>query len=363
VLLLEKFVIKKNKEKNIKEKNLAYGGQALIEGVLMRGGESYALTIKTPENTFYKEKNNYVSIGKRIKFLGFPFIRGVVGFIENMSIGLKVINKSAEIAFPEENNKKSSGIAMFFVFALSILIALTIFGGLPYYLTSILFPLNHNNNPVSYNLVSGIIRLIAFFLYIFAISFMNDTKRLFGYHGAEHKVINTYEKKEDLTVENSMKSSRLHPRCGTSFIFIVFLISILIFPLFNIYFNTQSWYIEIGKIKNFGVFLQKLVHFLSHIIIGLPIVSSLSYELLKISDKFKKSFIVKVLISPGLFFQLFTTKEPDETMIKASILSLKMVLNEEDAGVKREVSDKIFSGKSNLALNILLIPVFFIFII
>ncbi|MCK4798034.1 MAG: DUF1385 domain-containing protein, partial [Spirochaetes bacterium] len=235
------------KNNNLKEQNLAYGGMALIEGVLMRGSESYAFTVKKQDEIFYKEKSNYSSIGKRIKFLGLPFIRGVIGLFENLIIGMKVLNKSAEIAYPEEG-EKISNIKMFFMFVISFSLALLIFTGIPYFLTS-LSSLSHNTNPVLYNLVAGAIRMIMFFIYLILISFLKDAKRLFGYHGAEHKTIHAYEAKKNLTVDNVKTFSRLHPRCGTSFVFIVFLITLLIFPLFNIFFNSQSWYIIL---QNYG---------------------------------------------------------------------------------------------------------------
>lgn len=346
-----------NTDNTIKEKNLAYGGQALIEGVLMRGKEGYAFTVKKPDDTFYKEKTNYVTLGKRIKFLGWPFIRGIVGFFESIVIGIKVLNKSASLAFPEENEKEMSNVSMFFIFLISLLLALVVFTGFPYFLTS-LFPVNYNDNPFSYNLIAGIIRMIMFFIYLFAISFINDTKRLFGYHGAEHKTIHTYEAKKDLSVENVKSSSRLHPRCGTSFIFIVFLITIVIFPLFNIYFNTQIWYTSIKQYGMLGTVLQRLIHIASHIFIGMPIVASISYELLKLSQKFEKNPLVKILISPGLFFQLFTTREPDETMIKAAILSLKMVLGNEKPDLKRNINDNV-NMKFNLSTTLLIFPILF----
>lgn len=333
-----------DKNTNLKENNLAYGGQALIEGVLMRGKGAYAYTIKKPDDSFYKEKINYTVLGKRIKFFGLPFIRGIIGFVESLLIGIKVLNKSALIAFPEEEdakkkNKAASDLTMILLFIVSFAIAFVIFVGIPYLLTS-LTTLNHNNNPILYNLVAGIIRMIFFFIYLILISFLKDTKRLFGYHGAEHKTIHTYESKVDLTVENVKKYSRLHPRCGTSFIFIVFIITLIIFPFFNLFFNTQSWYHAVGNLP-FGSVLQRLIHILSHIIVGMPIVAALSYELLKLSQKLEKNPIIKVLISPGLFFQLFTTREPDETMIKAAIYSLKMVLDEEKEDIIRNIKDTI----------------------
>lgn len=388
---------------DIKEKDLAYGGQALIEGVLMRGSEGYAYTVKQPDGNFVKEKFRYKSLGSRFKVLGFPFIRGIVGFFENMVLGMKVLNKSAEIAFPEEQpDKKTSGVTMFFTFMFALMIAMLLFVGLPYFLTQFI-GLDHNENYIMYNLVSGVIRMVFFFVYLILISLMEDTKRLFGYHGAEHKTIHTYEDKAELTVENVKKHSRLHPRCGTSFIFIVFLITIIVFPVFNIILNSNDLYNKLESVpvsidaedygndltflkersnakpffsnksisaedvnlfdtayeisndsdekfvlvqgltgsetkrlkelvtylgyNKLGRFLQNIIIILSHIFVGMPIVASISYEMLKLSGKFRHNFFVKIFVAPGLFFQLFTTREPDDTMIEAAISSLQMVLD------------------------------------
>lgn len=340
---------------NIKEKDLAYGGQALIEGVLMRGQSGYAFTVKKNDGDYYKEKKEYVSLGKRIKLFGLPFVRGIAGLFENMILGMKILNKSAEIAYPEEENGKISSIAMFFLFFFSLLLAMSIFVGVPYFLTS-LFSLSHNYNPFSYNLVSGLIRMIMFFGYLSLISLLKDTKRLFGYHGAEHKTIHAYEAKKELTVENVKEESRLHPRCGTSFVFIVFIITLFVFPFFNIFFNSQGWYTVLENYGRFGSIAQKLIHILSHILVGMPIVGSISYEILKLSGKFSKNPIIKVFIAPGLFFQLFTTRQPDDTMIKAGILSLKMILGEEKPDIKRNINDNI-SAKLNIATACFIFPI------
>ncbi|OHD17709.1 MAG: hypothetical protein A2086_02975 [Spirochaetes bacterium GWD1_27_9] len=337
-----------------KETNLAYGGQALIEGIMMRGKEGYAFTIKKQDGTFHKEKHDYVALGKRIKFFGLPFIRGISGFFENMFIGIKVLNKSAEIAFPEENNQKTSNFTMFVTFGLAMVIAMGIFVALPYFLTQV-FGIVHNKEPFMYNLIAGVIRMLFFFMYLILISFMKDTKRLFGYHGAEHKTIHTYESDKDLTVENVKTYSRLHPRCGTSFLFIVFLITIVVFPFINEFFIRQTWYQLLSNYGKIGDALQKLVIIASHILIGMPIVSSISYEILKLSGKFYKNFLVKIFIAPGLFFQLFTTREPEEDMIKVGIISLNMVLGKEDADVPRAVSDTdILPKKASVVLSTLL---------
>lgn len=316
----------KNEKNDKKEMNLAYGGQALIEGVLMRSPDGYAFTVRKPDKTLHKEYHAYVSLGKRMKFFGLPFIRGIAGFCENLCFGMKIINRSAEIAFPEEaasdsgEKKESSTFAMILTYALAFGLAMLLFVATPYFITS-LFKLDHTENPFLYNLVAGIIRMFFFFIYLFLISFMEDTKRLFGYHGAEHKTINAYEAEKELSVENVRSSSRLHPRCGTSFIFIVFLITIVIFPFFNIFFNQFDWYLYAHKS------LQRLIIIASHIIIGMPIVSSISYELLKLSAKYEKNPIVKLFVLPGLFFQLFSTREPDDSMIETAISSLQMVMN------------------------------------
>ncbi len=314
-----------------RETELAYGGQALIEGIMMKGKSGYAFTVKKPDGTYYKEMKEHKSLASRNKFLGLPFVRGVAGFVENMSFGMGILNRSASIAFPEEikENSKTSNITMFITFALALVFAFGIFNFLPYFLTSIT-KIDHNQHPFSYNLIAGCIRMVFFFLYIVLISFMSDTKRLFGYHGAEHKTIHAYEQGLPLTMENVRKSSRLHPRCGTSFMFIVFLITIFVFPFINELFIRQSWYLALP------VSLQKIVIILSHIVIGLPIVSGISYEILKLAGKFYKSPIVKVLVSPGLFFQLFTTREPDDDMIKAGILSLSMLLGREELATPRD---------------------------
>ena len=330
-----------NKNNNLKETNLAYGGQAIIEGVLMRGKKGYAFTVKQPDDNFYKEKVDYITLGKRIKFFGYPLIRGIIGLFESLIIGIKVLNKSAVIAFPEEEKKDKnntvSNLTIILMLIVSFLIAFLIFGGIPYFLTS-LFTLSHNENPILYNFTAGIIRMIFFFIYLILISFLKDTKRLFGYHGAEHKTINTYEANKDLTVDNVKKNTRFHPRCGTSFIFIVFIITLIVFPFINLFFNTQIWYQAIEKLP-FGLIIQRLIHIFSHLLIGMPIVAAISYELLKLSQKFEKNFIIKILISPGLFFQLFTTREPDDTMIKSAIYSLKMLLGEEEQATTRKIND------------------------
>lgn len=309
-----------------KDLNLAYGGQAIIEGVLMRSSDGYAFTVRKPDGSLHREGYAYKSLSKKYKIFGFPFIRGISGFIENIVLGTKILNKSADIAFPEEKNdskKWYTSLLSFLMFSFAMIFAMVIFVGIPYFLTD-LTKIDDNTNYFSYNIISGIIRMLFFIVYLLLISLLKDTRRLFGYHGAEHKTINAFEKGKKLTVEEVKTASRLHPRCGTSFVFIVFLITIIVFPFFNMYFNTKNWYISSPE------FVQKLIIIISHIIVGMPIVSSISYELLKLSAKFEKNPIIKLFVLPGLAFQLITTKEPDDSMIEVAIESLSMVLKKSE---------------------------------
>jgi len=362
-----------NKEKNNnpikieegREKDLAYGGQALIEGILMRSKKGFGFTVRKPDGSLYKEKTDYTSLSEKIKFLGLPFVRGIVGFFENMFIVLKVLNKSAEIAFPaEESNKKTSNVTIFLTFLLALMFAMVIFVGIPYFLPS-LFKIKDNETPFLYNLIAGFFRFIFFFAYLFLISFLKDTQRLFSYHGAEHKTIHTYEKGEDLTIDNVKKSSRLHPRCGTSFVFIVFLITLFIFPFIDSLYINQEWFRALSNLDKLGRIIQKLIKLITHIFIGMPIVASISYELLKLSGKFYKNFLVKIFVAPGLFFQLFTTREPDDEMIKIGIISLNLILGKEDVNTPRKVTDEIFisNNKNSLASTLLLFPLYLFLIL
>jgi uncharacterized protein YqhQ len=343
--------------KSNKETNLAYGGQALIEGVLMRGKDGYAYTVKQPDETFYKHKKDYKSIGARIRFFGLPFVRGVAGLFENMRLGTKIINRSAEIAFPEEAEKETTiwhKIASYLIMILSMGVIISIFLLVPRFLPK-LTPFTPESDPFVYNLISAVIRLVMFFGYLLFISVFKDARRLFGYHGAEHKTIHAYENDLPLTVENVSSQTRLHPRCGTSFMFIVFLITIIVFPFFDILMERMTWFAELGtKYGRIGDITKNIIIIVLHVFVGMPIVSSISYELLKISARFQRNPVFKVFIAPGLFFQLFTTREPDEGMIKAAIISLKMVTGEEDPDTKRSLQDSVTGKPVNTVLTTLM---------
>jgi len=246
----------------------------------------------------------------RFKKLGkIPFLRGLFRLYDMMSLGLRALNLSTELAFPEDEQMGKGGT--FVTFAIAIIVAISAFMILPVYLTNIIPGLQLSNSIV-FNLVEGMIRMSFFFIYLLLISRMKDIHRVFQYHGAEHKVVHTYEADEELTVENAQKHTTLHPRCGTAFLMTVFVIAILIFSLVG---QPAAW-----------------VKVLSRLVL-LPVVAGVSYEVLRFSGKNYDRWWVKALAQPGLWLQKLTTGEPDDDMVEVAIASMKRVLDPEPASV------------------------------
>ena len=283
------------------------GGQAVIEGVMMRAPESFVIAVRRQDNKIVVKKNR-VKIDNN-KFFKKPFLRGLIGLYNALVLGVKALNFSAYHSMgegSEEVNKKDIVIALILGLGLGVLL----FIFLPLLLTDLLkyvFPLIGKSFLV-FNAVDGVIRVIFFIAYIYIISFMKDIKRVFEYHGAEHKAIFTYENGLSLTVENAKKMSRLHPRCGTSFLLIVMIVSIFVFSL-------------IPKDSHFLIKLSSRIVFL-------PIIAGISYEILKLSSKFKDNIFVNFLIMPGLWLQKITTREPDDSQLEVALVSLKEALGE-----------------------------------
>jgi len=274
------------------EKKLHIGGQAVIEGVLMMSPKHYAISVN--------KKNKIVSKKGKIKrFSKTFFVRGIVNLVNMLSIGFKALIWSAnqQATKKEKITKKE----LFFTVAISIIAAIFFFIIAPLYITKIIT----SNRGILFNLIDGIIRIMIFLLYIFLISFLKDVKRLFQYHGAEHKAVNCYEANKKLTLENAKKFTTIHARCGTSFIIFVLVLSILIFSLVT----SESFFIKL----------------ISRILL-LPVIIGVSYEFLKFSDKYKNNFFVKILIRPGLWLQKLTTGEPNNKQIMTAINSLRLVL-------------------------------------
>jgi uncharacterized protein YqhQ len=300
----------------MKNDNCNYGGQAIIEGVMMRSPFKYAIAVRKPDNEIILKTGKLRSLSNRIKFLKWPIFRGIVNLIESLTLGLKALTYSAEQATGEED--KISNVEMFFTILIALVLFILIFIALP---TTIARYLDkYLSSLIVYNLFEGILRIGIFIFYLYFISKIKDIKRVFEYHGAEHKVIYTYEAGEELNVDNVKKYSTLHPRCGTSFIFIVLILSILVFSL-------------LGK--------QTLLLRIAYRVAIIPLIAGLSYEILKLSAKNMDKIFIKWVVMPGLWFQKLTTKEPDAAQIEVAIKALKGVLPEQDQNIKSEVENNV----------------------
>lgn len=324
-----------SKEKEILKHKTSVGGQALIEGIMMMGPKGAAVSVRTPDGTIDTEILEVKHIKDKIKFLGWPLIRGIVNYVESMIFGYKCLMMSAEKSGledieEEENsskldkwlnehlNKKVMGIITGIASVLGVGLAFLLFFYLP---TVAVDFINKLSGEVLTNfraLFEGIIRMAIFVSYIALVSLMKDIKRTFMYHGAEHKTIFCYENGLDLTVENVRKMSRFHPRCGTSFIFVIIIISVIISSALSIFTHLHD---------------NTLVWMLAKIMI-LPLITGISYEFIKYAGK-HDNLLVKILSAPGLWMQRLTTKEPDDSMIEVALASFKAVItdNKEDDAV------------------------------
>jgi len=278
------------------------GGQALIEGVMMQNGDRVAVAVRRTNDNEIVVRD--LPTSKRLRKLGeIPFVRGLFRLYDMLSLGIRALNMSARIAYPDQEEELTSGWGMLMV-AVAVIIAVGAFVVLPLYIVNSV-PSLRTGNPILFNLVEGAIRIIFFLLYIIAISRMKDIHRVFQYHGAEHKTVYTYEAGEELTVANARKYTTLHPRCGTAFLMIVLVISILIFSLAG---NPVLW-----------------LKILSRLLL-LPVVAGISYEALRFSGKqYDNHLWVRLLVKPGLWLQLLTTAEPTDDMIEVAIASIKRV--------------------------------------
>lgn len=310
------------------------GGQALIEGVMMNGPKGAALSVRHTDGHIITEMFEVKHAKDKIKFLGWPFIRGIVNFIESMIIGYKSLMRSAELSGQldaEENTEDMSKLDKWlndhlgpkFVTAvslvLSVIVALVcglLFFYAPVYLVDLVDAKLFNNVLIDFHpLFEGLIKMVIVVCYMILVSQMKDIKRVFMYHGAEHKSIFCYEKGLDLTVENVRSCKRFHPRCGTSFIFIVLITSVIVSMLAVIIFPEL-------KQDEF-----RLLWTLIKIVAILPLVTGISYELIRYAGK-HDNIITKVFSAPGLWMQRITTKEPTDDMIEVAIASIKAVITD-----------------------------------
>lgn len=310
----------KNKDKSTCCHMTSIGGQAVIEGVMMRGPEKIATAVRKSDGEIVMDKRDVNSFVAKYKLNKIPLLRGVVSFIDSMVTGVKCLMFSAEQMDIADDSIESSkiekwledklgdkikDIAIYFAVVVALAFSIGLFMLLPTTIAG--FFTNIVKNKIVLNLIEGAIKLIIFLVYLWGISNMSDIKRVFEYHGAEHKTIAAYEAGVELTPENAMKFSRLHPRCGTSFLLIVMVISILMFSLL-------SW----------GSLWLRIAYRL----LLLPVVAGVSYEIIKLAGK-RPDGIAGILTKPGLWLQKITTREPDLSQLEVAIASMKEVIPED----------------------------------
>ena len=287
------------------EEKLSIGGQAVIEGVMMRGPKEVAVAVRKADGSIDVDVNPVNSIADRYPILKKPLLRGVVALVESLVMGMKALSYSAQVSGDEEEQMDSREMAM--TIAVSVVLSVVLFIAIPTW--SRRFLQQWTGNSLTLNLAEGFLRMGIFLLYIAAISSMKDIQRVFQYHGAEHKTIFTYEAGLPLTVENVRKFPRLHPRCGTNFLMIVMLIAIFIFAFLG---WPSLW-----------------ERILSRIVL-MPVVAGISYEIIRYAGKHDDDPLIHRLILPGLLLQKLTTREPEDEMLEVAIASVKAVLPEEE---------------------------------
>ena len=292
------------------------GGQAVLEGVMMKNRDKYAVAVRKPNGEIDVEVEEYKGVCGDKKFAKLPFIRGVFAFIDSLILGMKVTTYSASF-YEEEDEKpskteeklekllgnKADDIMMTFTVILSVIIAVALFMLLPLFLSDLLGKYIRNASVIA--IIEGIIRILIFIAYIAGISLMKDIKRLYMYHGAEHKCINCIEKGRPLTVKDVKRSSRQHKRCGTSFLLFVVLVSVIVF-----------FFIRVDNMALKLVLRIALV----------PVIAGISYEIIRLAGR-SDNIVVRIISAPGLWMQKLTTKEPDEDMIKVAIASVEAVFD------------------------------------
>ena len=295
------------------------GGQAVLEGIMMRNKDKYSVAVRKPDQTIALKVDEYKGLTSGKKIIGLPFIRGIFNFIDSMVLGIKTLAYSAEFYEEEEEVKeskmdkavdklfkeKAEDVIMGVTILISIVIALGLFVVLPSVISDLIKNWFDIISVSVLSIIEGVIRIALFIIYILLISMMKDIKRTFMYHGAEHKCINCIENGMELNVENVMKSSRYHKRCGTSFIFMVMIISIIFFI-----------FIRVGN-----PVLKIVVRLLL-----IPVIAGVSYEFIRLAGR-SESKIVNILSKPGMLLQKITTSEPDEDMVEVAIEAVSAVFD------------------------------------
>jgi len=314
------------------------GGQAVIEGVMMRSPNAFVVAVRKPDGTIRLRRDQWYGFSKRINFLKKPFLRGVLVLIETMANGIVSLNYSANIAMDEEQKKEALkkgksvedyekekkskekvSLSTFLSIAFSFVFGIGLFVFLPHALTALIEKwtgAKWDLQSFEFHAIDGTIKAFIFLLYVYAISFLPDIKRVFQYHGAEHKSISAFENGDELTVENAKKYPTFHPRCGTTFIFFLMFVSIILFAIiFAI--------IPVGT--NQPVVIKHLMAMFFKVLLSFPI-AGISYELIKVAGKCSTTTWGRMISYPGMLLQRLTTQEPDDAQLEVALASIKAVL-------------------------------------
>jgi uncharacterized protein YqhQ len=315
--------------------DLSVGGQAVIEGVMMRSTDRVSTAVRRADGSIEVKNQDFVPISKRNKFFGLPIVRGAISFVEMLIIGIRSLNYSAEVASVDvdddggeldEGGKPSSSMSLMLILTVVVAMAIGIlvFFFLPLWFSSLL---HVKKDALSFNLVAGVFRVVMFLGYVWMISFFRDFKRVLQYHGAEHKTIWAYETGKDLMPDIAQTFTTRHPRCGTSFVLIVAILAIIIYSISDTVYGVVT-----------GGPPALLTRFMIHFSL-LPFVAGISYELLKLSGKTRENAFTKFLIAPGLWLQALTTREPSLDQLEVAIAALKNALRMEEQPARVAVEE------------------------
>ena len=338
------------------------GGQAVIEGVMMRSPNAFVVAVRKPDGTIRLRRDQWFGLSKKLNFFKRPLLRGVLMLIETMANGVVSLNYSANIAMDQEmkekalkkgktieqyeaskKQKEKVSLAVFITIATSLLFGIGLFVFLPHALTIVLenfMGAKWDLDDLTFHAVDGTIKAFIFVMYVWLIGFLPDVRRVFQYHGAEHKSISTFEAKEDLTVANARKFTTLHPRCGTSFTFFLMFISIILFSIIFVI-------VPVGQ--NLPFLLKHVAAVLFKILLMFPI-AGISYEIIKLAGKNVNNPVCRVISFPGMMLQKLTTKEPDDSQLEVALASIKTVLHlEEKYDLKSQAQKVIAVDEADIA--------------
>jgi len=298
------------------------GGQAVIEGVMMRSPHHVAVAVRVPDGSITVNRYPFVSRAKRISFWKLPILRGIISIIEALIIGFRALNWSAEMSDRERDASSGANptfwqrvgsVAMIMV---ALLLGLALFMGIPYLISN--WMQRDSSNQFRFHLVAGAARILIFLLYVWGISFAKDVRRVFQFHGAEHKSIFAFESASGLDLDSARRQSRFHPRCGTSFLFITLIAVLIAYAV-----------IDSVVVAFFGNYPNALWRVLVHLPF-LPLVIGISFEVLKASGKHSSRPLIRILIQPGLWLQRITTREPDDSQVEVALAALNAALDTDD---------------------------------